>query len=302
MITGKLLGDANLTIQNGRKSRLRFSHKIEDFSWCDYCYRSLCSYLPLNPPIYRKVKDPRIKAGFTEHFYVQSKTSPLIELLKPYWYNGNKKVIPNTIIELAMNPQCLAWWYQDDGHLLKKEDKLKKVILSTDYFTHEENLYLINTLKSKFQLMFKLDQQNRLILYDQPQVMYFLSLVAPYVILDRKKPPVNSTYQIISSKRTTVYLPKNLISTKPTGTIIEAMKSLPCLIQLTQSNEGLKTLFFTMKEMNPSEEYSAYQITIPLDSLLLINQLQQKTGFRNSKIIELCFLFKNGHLQRDDHQ
>lgn len=38
MLTGKLLGDGNLTIQKGRKSRLRFSHSIYDKDWCFYCY------------------------------------------------------------------------------------------------------------------------------------------------------------------------------------------------------------------------------------------------------------------------
>ncbi|WP_376699863.1 hypothetical protein [Parageobacillus thermoglucosidasius] len=64
MLTGKLLGDGNITIQKNRKPRFRFGHSIKDRDWCVHCYQKLADFLPLNPPKYRRVIDSRIKGGF----------------------------------------------------------------------------------------------------------------------------------------------------------------------------------------------------------------------------------------------
>ncbi|SFD41991.1 LAGLIDADG DNA endonuclease family protein [Bacillus sp. OV194] len=301
MINGKLLGDGNLTIQPGRKTRLRFSHKVVDQNWCEHCYKELLTYLPVNSPVYRKVMDPRIKAGFTEHFYVQSKTSQMLEVLKNYWYKGNVKVLPKEIIEKIMSPLCLAWWYQDDGHLKITNNKVKKLILSTDYFTREENQFLINTLYSKFNLSFKLDKQNRIILYNQPQIFHFLSIVEPYIIMERKKFSNEiSSKQTFISKRTTIYLPSCITIEKPTKDIINSMNVLPQLMKITI--EEIQSLYQKSSLMRTDISNRSYQITIPSERIQQLHYLQQKTGLRKSKIIELCFQIKNGHPLRDDHQ
>ena len=67
MITGKLLGDANIAIEKTRKPRIRFSHSIWDKEWCFYCWKELNKYIILSKPRYRKIIDPRTKRGFTEH-------------------------------------------------------------------------------------------------------------------------------------------------------------------------------------------------------------------------------------------
>lgn len=53
-------------------------HRVEDFEWTNHCYEILKYYLPLNPPVYIKVIDLRLKKGFSESFVVQPKTSPVI--------------------------------------------------------------------------------------------------------------------------------------------------------------------------------------------------------------------------------
>ncbi|MCQ6264397.1 endonuclease [Fictibacillus sp. WQ 8-8] len=300
MITGKLLGDGNLTIQPGRKTRLRFSHKVVDQNWCEHCYKELLTYLPVNPPVYRKVMDTRIKAGFTEHFYVQSKTSQMLEVLKDCWYKGNVKVLPKEIIEKVISPLCLAWWYQDDGHLKITNNKVKKLILSTDYFTREENQFLINTLYSKFNLSFKLDKQNRIILYNQPQILHFLSIVEPYIIMERKKLSNEIHFlQKLTRKRTTIYLPSSIFIEKPTRDILNSMKELPHLMMKTI--EEIQWLYQNTAQLRTDISNRPYQITIPAERLQQLQYLQQKTGLRKNIIVELCFQIKNGHLQRDDH-
>ncbi len=46
----------------------------------------------------------------------------------------------------------------------------EKIILSTDGFTKAENETLIQLIRQKYSLNFSLDKQNRLILYDKPQI------------------------------------------------------------------------------------------------------------------------------------
>lgn len=91
LMTGKLLGDANIAIQNNRRPRFRFSHCANDHNWCIHCFEELHSYLPINQPIYRKTSDSRVKEGYTDQYYVQSKVAKAADLLKEIWYPNNKK-------------------------------------------------------------------------------------------------------------------------------------------------------------------------------------------------------------------
>lgn len=65
---------------------------------------------------------------------------------------------------------------------------ITKMILSTESFTLEENKLLTELLSMKFNLRFSTDGQNRLILYDQFQIIQFLKLVSPWMndSMDRK--------------------------------------------------------------------------------------------------------------------
>ncbi len=143
MISGKLLGDANISIEKDRHPRFRFAHCASDKAWCFYCYEQLNKYLPLSKPRYRKIIDNRIKNGFTEQYYTQSFKSRVVFQLKELWYPNNRKTIPFEFLAYSFTPICLAWWYQDDGHLKIENNQVKKVILSTDGFTKAENETLI---------------------------------------------------------------------------------------------------------------------------------------------------------------
>jgi hypothetical protein len=231
LIFGKLLGDGNLTIEKHRHPRLRFQHCYLDRKWCFYCYNSLKTFIPLAPPKKRITSDPRLIKGYSESVYVQSRTSPLFVSLKQLWYQGNKKVIPFEILSMLIDEAGLAWWYQDDGHLKIDNNKVSKIILSTDNFSRDENDNLIELLKQKFNLSFSLDGQNRLSLYDQVQILYFLYTVKPYIhfSMDRKIYQHLDTIDqslIPQSKRTTISLPDTVSIISPTQDIINIIKQI----------------------------------------------------------------------------
>ncbi|MFD1031464.1 hypothetical protein [Metaplanococcus flavidus] len=132
----------------------------------------------------------------------------------------------------------MAWWYQDDGHLKLDGDIPRKIILSTDSFSQGENLFLQHFLLDKYGFHFSLDGQNRLLLYDQFQIYYFLQIVDPYLheSMSRKKRPAYRVKPI--ADRTTIYLPDHLVLTKPTEEINRQYIKLARIIEAAKNREG----------------------------------------------------------------
>ena len=290
MIMGKMLGDGGLSIQEKRRSRFRFMHCVADKEWCYYCYKILNNIIPLSVPKYRKTPDSRLKLGYSESYYVQSLTSELTDTLSPLWYLNKVKMIPFDLLEHTLTPECLAWWYQDDGHLKIGENKPQKIILSTDSFTSYENNKLINLLRAKYGVNFSLDGQNRLILYDQPQIFYFLRLVKEHIhpSMNRK---LFSTVpkEICKNKRTTIYLTSELSIKKPTREINSALENLSFMIPIVSNNESYFSLFQKRKVSHITIRKS-YQVVLSVEQLTQIYFIQGITGLQISNIVEWCFL------------
>lgn len=288
---GKLLGDGCITIQRNRKPRFQFIHAASDLCWSKYCYRHLQSHIPLNPPKLKKVIDPRLKAGYSLSYYTQSRTSNVITYLRSEWYPNSIKIIPFESIYKHFTVESLAWWYMDDGHLKRDKNKPQKIILSTDNFTRKENQQLIHFLYERFHLLFRLDKQNRLIIYDQYQIFYFLYLVTPFLhaSMHRKALQNCSLRFSAASRRTTIYLPENLALTSPTKEINKALSS------------GLKLIKTDFKNGNFYKKYrpiiwakrtqtKPYQIVINSLNLENLHFLKSATGLEFSVLSSMCFL------------
>lgn len=289
-ICGKLLGDGCITKQTGRKPRFQFMHRVEDFEWTNHCYEILKSYLPLNPPVYRKVIDLRLNKGFSESYVVQSKTSSVITSIYEQWYPKGRKKLPTDFLERYLNEQALAWWYQDDGHLKIVNNVAQKIILSTDGFTKEENTWLSDYLFSKFHLKFLRDGQNRLILYDQFQIIYFLHLISPWLhkSMDRKKLPEQRFRPI--AKRTTIYLPAKIKLQKPTLEINDKLHILNSLLYEDTGTICPNLIFNAFKPILKTDQHlKSYQIILQDNHRLALGKFRQQTGLSVSKLVEYCF-------------
>lgn len=287
MMCGKLLGDGCLTKQTGRKPRFQYTHSLTDIGWSEHCFEGLSEFYPLAPPKYKKVMDSRIAKGFTECYVVQSRTSQELNTLYETWYPHGKKELPFAYIEQHFTERSLAWWYQDDGHLNQRNGLVKKIILSTDSFSPTENQLLISFLNRKFGFNFSIDAQNRLILYDQFQIIYFLKLVAPYIhdSMARKKLPYRNVKSI--AKRSTIYLPEDLILQKATSEINDQYEKLPVLQELLQDH----TNFFKMASSAKSRTIHTkpYQIEIKERYKEQLIKLKLETGLNISQITNHCF-------------
>jgi hypothetical protein len=294
LITGKLLGDGCITRQKGRNPRFQFIHATSDKEWCFYCYDILKTDLPFTAPYFRRNLDTRVLKGYTECYQVQSRTYPLITYLESIWYLNRKKVIPFYFMEQYLNEQALAWWYQDDGHLNKVDNIPKKIILSTDNFTTSENLGLIELLSKKFSLYFKLDSQNRLLLYDQLQIYYFLQLVDPYMHPSMNRKILSPTQTLITRKRTTIYLPNNILLTKPTVEINQQLEKLKLLEGIVMDRTRyIKFYKDVIADIRLTKETKGYQVVINAKYNNPIQMVRNRTGLTVSQVITICFMLNS---------
>lgn len=121
-------------------------------------------------------------------------------------------------LERYLSPLALAWFYQDDDCLIVKEFKIKKIILSTECFTNAENIHLAKLLQEMFFLTFSIDNQNRLLLYDQKQILFFLHIVKSYIPPYMNRKLLRNSSLVLNSmdKRTTIKLSTNIKIKTPT--------------------------------------------------------------------------------------
>ncbi|KPL59444.1 hypothetical protein [Rossellomorea vietnamensis] len=294
MVCGKLLGDGCIVKQEGRKPRFQFIHSIKDKEWCYYCYSKLKDYLPLTGPHYKKIEDNRVNAGYTESYYVQSRTHGHITNLRSIWYKNGKKVLPFEFLMKYLTPLALAWWYQDDGNLKKDSTIPRKIILSTDSFTPAENNKLCHLLKDKYSLLFSMDKQNRILLYDQFQIQYFLFLVSPHLhpCMYRKTITSCDIYNHFSNpKRTTIYLPAHLKLTSPTREINERLSVLPDIFSAIKDGDFYTNELLTFIESTKTYvTKKPYQIVVSEENLQNLFILNKMTGLNASIFAHICFM------------
>jgi hypothetical protein len=186
----------------------------------------------------------------------------------------------------------LAWWYQDDGHLKIDDNKVRKIILSTDNFSREENEKLLVLLKQKFNLSFSLDGQNRLCIYDQVQIIYFLYKVKPYIhfSMDRKiYHHLNINQSLIpQTKRTTISLPDKVSIISPTKDIINIIKQID---MDTFIHNWFNIWYKEKSSIFNSSDKIRYQIAINKECLLKLEHIKNQTGLKMNDIVYLASLF-----------
>lgn len=292
---GKLLGDGNILIQQGRASRFRFSHSAKDKEWVFHCYNELRKYIDLSEPVYSMIHDTRIQAGYTEQYYVQSRTNPLYNVLKEIWYKNKTKQLPLNILAEYLTPLCLAWWYQDDGHLKKKNYTPQRIILSTESFIREELRGLVKILEEKYKVSFTVDRQNRLVLYDQASILYFLSIIRPFLCKSMNRKDIYVKKYTINdfpiSHRTSFYISSSLHFHSPTYEIKQLITSIQ------NYNFKIKNLYiFYFEQIKGKINIrKGYQIKLNNQELYQLKRLEELTGFTKGQCIEFLASCKNDY-------
>jgi len=147
-------------------------------------------------------------------------------------------------------------------------------------------------LQEKFYLSFKLDSQKRLILYDQPQIYYFLKLIEPYLhpCMNRKSICDEQTPQLTESKRTTIYLPEQLLLQRPTKEINEQLLCAQKILhQLEKRQIFLNFYRFSHSLLSDKRNLKGYQIVLNEENRIIFQKIKQISGWSQSQIAQLCF-------------
>ncbi|PIC75938.1 hypothetical protein CSV74_13455 [Sporosarcina sp. P19] len=280
-----LLGSGRIISPSTSHKYFRFTFNTKHTEWAHSCYQQLQACLPSFVIEKEQTTDTRSKLGFTERVAIESAPCEIADTLYSAWYQNGSKGIPLEFVEQHMTDQTLAWWYQDCGHLKVKDNgTLEKLILSTEQWTDEELRLLQYVMNSKFNLLFTVDGQRRLILYDQLQIKYFLSVVTPWIH------PL-FTYKIKDlavhkpvAKRTTIRLPNQISIPAPTKEINQMIQQYVSSIQVTGDN--FQRLNYARQENN---ETTRFQVSLTKENQHLLCSVQASTGLTLGEIVQECF-------------
>ena len=182
LLCALLLGSGRIISSLTNHKYFRFTFHTKHSEWAYSCHQQLQACLPNFSIENERTTDPRSKLVFTERMVIESAPCATADALYVAWYQNGFKGMPLEFVEQHMTAQTLAWWYQVCGHLkVKEHGTLEKLILSTEQWSDEELRLLQYVLNSKFNLLFAVDGQRRLVLYDQLQIKYFIGIVTPWI-------------------------------------------------------------------------------------------------------------------------
>ncbi|PID23305.1 hypothetical protein [Sporosarcina sp. P7] len=289
LLCALLLGSGRIISSSTSHKYFRFIFNTKHTEWAHCCYQQLQSYLPSFVIKKEQTTDTRSKIGFTERMMISSAPCATADALYSAWYQNGSKGIPLEFVEQHMFVQTLAWWYQDCGHLKVKEDgTLEKLILSTEQWSDEELQLLKYVMNIKFNLLFAVDGQRRLILYDQLQIKYFLSIVTPWVHPLFAYKVRNVLVHKSVAKRTTIRLPNQISIPTPTKEINLIIQQYASSIKVTEDN--FQRLNYARQENNES---TRYQVSLSEENRHVLCSIQASTGLTLGEIVQECFHQQN---------
>ena len=147
ILIGIILGDGYLQKTGKKNARLRLEHSEKQKEYLFWKYQKLKNLMQSEPkrltrfnPIFKK-----------KYFYYrcQSHSSPVFGKFHRWFYENQKKKIPDNIGRLLRSPLTLAVWYMDDGYYYTRD---KVAYLYLPPYSLEDLQKLLESLEGDFQL------------------------------------------------------------------------------------------------------------------------------------------------------
>lgn len=143
IIVGSLLGDSYAE-KHGNGTRITFYVESKNidyliFLWEIFNLHGYCSDKKPTPLKRTSKGSVRYVARFKTFVFSS------LDFIRESFYVNGVKIVPRSIIETYFSAQSLAIWLMDDGSRVGKALKL-----STNCFTHEDNLWLADFLTKKY--------------------------------------------------------------------------------------------------------------------------------------------------------
>jgi len=178
IIIGLLLGDGHLE-KNGRYVRLKVDQAINHRDYIDWLYSELKCSVPKSPIIIKE-KDKRTNKFYRRlHFSTYSNVE--FQNLRNIFYVDSKKIVPQGIMNMLNSTISLAIWFMDDGY---KRNDCAALRLSTDAFSYEGQLRLIQCLRKNFKIISRLHKKGNWfnIYIPKDEARKFCIKVKPYIL------------------------------------------------------------------------------------------------------------------------
>jgi len=143
VLIGTLLGDGGLRFR-GTNCRLHIKHSIHQLSLVDYKRRVFRDITSMKVNVFNQV------VGKTDYSFAEFVTLTHPEFTKFYnlfYSSSNKKIVPEDIEFLLVDPLSLAVWFMDDGSA-----EYAGASIQTHGFTEDEVEKLIRTIFLNFGL------------------------------------------------------------------------------------------------------------------------------------------------------
>lgn len=185
IIFGSLLGDAQAEKRVlGIGTRISFYQEETHLSYIYFIHKILsqAGYCNNKTPTITKRLGFKGKIRKIARFHTWTYTS--FNWIQEMWYVEGKKCVPYNINEY-LTPLALAIWIMDDGSKTGKGLKL-----STNSFTYDECMRLVNALYNNFNLKASIQlagAENQYVIYIWKQSINDLSIIVnPYIIPEMK--------------------------------------------------------------------------------------------------------------------
>lgn len=140
VLLGLLLGDGSLEFDGYHGTRLQIKQAEARKEYVFWLYEHFAPITKTQPK----------QRTDTQQWYFGTRYRADLEKIRQLFYQGGKKVLPESIASLLVAPVSIAVWYMDDGHLDYRAKSHYAYRLSTDSFTQEEVVQLQAVLYERF--------------------------------------------------------------------------------------------------------------------------------------------------------
>lgn len=208
------LGDGYIAKPKTKNGNAQFdcTHSIKQLEYLTWKRDLIFKILGGNKPPKIGFKTIHLKVNDSNYEACRfCKVHSYFTFLRKLLYNGSVKELSKEALEM-LTPQGLAIWFMDDGWGFNIRNRKKELTnrmeigIATDSFSKEENELIIQTIKEKFGIKFRLGRKispsTHKLLWQiqtnsQCEVQKFFELVSPYII--------NSMKYKITSKVTKIH-------------------------------------------------------------------------------------------------
>jgi len=186
LIIGTLLGDGSLVETFSKNHlRLQIDHCDAQREYVQWKY-SILKPLVLTPPKYQPIN---------RSWRFRTISHPDLTAIGRLFYKGRRKVVPDSIHDLLVEPIMLAVWFMDDG----SKNRNDGLILNTQCFRKNETMRLKDCLSRNFGLdhvSLERDKNGWRLYVGKQSASRMTEIMRPYVLPDL-------AYKLISPVETT---------------------------------------------------------------------------------------------------